>query len=164
MSTPARVTSVAALADFRAALATFAQEGRDVLAAVVLDIRRTLDWLDEQHGRWQKEIRRSEDEVFQAQQELARRRLMRVGDRPPDCTEQERALARARARLAYAQEKEATTRRWVRELPAAVSDYEARGRQMQALFDGDLPRGCALLDRKIEALESYLALPERKTP
>jgi chromosome segregation ATPase len=158
MSSPARVTSVAALEDLRAALGTFGGEARDVLAAVALEIRRTLDWLDEQLGLWKKEVRRSEDEVFQARQELARRKMMRIGGRPPDCTEQEKALLRARARLEHAEGQVEKTRQWLRDLPTAVTEYEGRARQLQNLIEGDLPRATALLGRKVEALEAYVAL------
>jgi hypothetical protein len=165
----ANVTTIAALADLRAALLTFADEGRDALGAVETEIRRTFDWLDAQLKHWQHEVRRCEDELFQAKQELARRKILRVGDRPPDCTEQEKAVRLAQARLEHAEEQREKTRVWLRELPEAVMEYEGPGRQLGNLIDGGLERACALLERKVESLEAYVSLtpppaPERKQP
>jgi hypothetical protein len=168
MNPSAHVTSVAALADFRAALATFAHEAKDALGAVETEIRRTADWLDDQLQHWQAEVRRREDDVFQGKQELARRRMMKVGGRSPDCTEQEEALQLARDRLEHAEDQRSKTRVWIRELPLAITDYEGRARQLMSLLEGNVPRACALLDRKADALEAYVGLreapPERKQP
>jgi DNA repair exonuclease SbcCD ATPase subunit len=163
----ARVTSIPILADLRAALVTFTAEARDALGAAEMEIRRTFEWLDEQLKYWVHEVRRAEDAVFEAQQELARRKLMRVGDRPPDCTEQEKALRKARARLEHAQQQRDKTRTWLRELPTAVNEYEGPARRLGNLVEADLRRACALLERKLEALEAYVGLtapPKEKQP
>jgi hypothetical protein len=154
----ANVTAVAALADLRAALVTFAAEERDALGAVEMEIRRTFEWLEEQLKHWKHTIRRCEDDLFAAKQELARRKLMRVGGQPLDCTEQEKALRRAQARLEYAQEQHDKTRTWLRELPTAVMEYEGPARHLGNLVEGGLQRACALLTNKIAALEAYLAV------
>lgn len=158
MSDAAHLTAISTLTDLRASLCTFAEEARGALEAVDLEIRRTFDWLEEQLANWHKEVRRAEDEVFHAQQELARRRLMRVGDRPLDCTDQERALRRAKARLEHAQQKHQATRSWLRNLPTETTDYEGPSRQVKNLIDAALPRACALLERKLDTLAEYLAL------
>ena len=166
MSESANVRSIAALTDFRAALTTFGDEAKDALAAIETEIRRCADWLHDQLIYWKAEVRRSEDELHQAKQELARRRLMKVGDRPLDCTEQEKAVRRAQARLEHAEEQEEKTRTWIRDLPRVITDYEGRARQLQSLVEGELPRACALLERKAEALEAYVAMqaPSREAP
>ena len=169
MAEAANVTAITALSDLRAALLTFAGEARDALDAVQMEIRRTFDWLDGQLKSWQQEVRRCEDEVFQCQQELARRKMMRVGDRPPDTTEQEKALRKARAKLEYAEEQREKTRKWIRDLPEAVTEYDGPTRQLGTLIEGGLQRACALLERKVEALEEYVSLtpppaPQRKQP
>ena len=158
MSEAARVTSIPALADFRAALVAFADETKDALAAVEMEIRRTFDWLGAQLQAWKQEVRLAEDAVFEAQQELARRKLMRVGGRPLDCTDQEKALRRAQGRLEHAEDQRDRTQKWLRDLPTDVTEYEGRGRQLQALVEGDLPRACALLEHMIAALEAYVDL------
>ena len=158
MDQGAHVTAVAALGDLRAALVTFGAEARDALGAVEMEIRRTFEWLDEQLKYWQHEVRRSEDALFEAKQELARRKLMKVGGQPLDCTEQEKAVRRAQARLEYAEEQRDKTRTWLRDLPTAITEYEGPGRQLGNLVEAGLPRACALLGHKIRSLEAYLAL------
>ena len=169
MGEAAHVTSIPALADLRAALLTFAAEARDALGAAGLEIRRTLDWLDAQLKYWQQEVRRSEDALFEAKQELARRKILRVGGEPLDCTEQEKAVRLAQARLEHAEDQRTRTRVWIRELPEAVTEYEGPTRQLGNLAEAGLQRACALLESKIESLEAYVALtappaPERKQP
>jgi chromosome segregation ATPase len=158
MSEAAHVTSIPALVELRATLATFADEARDALASVEMEIRRTFDWLAAQLQAWKQEVRRAEDAVFNAQQELARRKMMKVGDRPVDCTEQEKALRLARARLDHAEDQYARTRTWLRDLPTEVTEYEGRAKQLQGLVEGGLSRTCGLLERTIADLEAYVGL------
>jgi chromosome segregation ATPase len=160
----AHVTSLPVLAELRAALLTFTEEARDALGAVEMEIRRTFEWLDEQLKSWVHEVRRAEDALFEAKQELARRKLMRIGDRPPDCTEQEKALRRAQARLEHAQQQRDKTRAWLLELPKAVGEYDGPARQLGNLVEADLRRACALLEHKLAALEAYIGLMPTSIP
>src|SRR5438034_1570297 len=98
----AQVHAVQRLADFKAALQTFTDKAKDAMSGNQMELRRTLDWLEAQLAMWKAEIRHAEDAVFQAKQELARRKMMKVGDRPPDTTFQEKELRKAKARLEYA--------------------------------------------------------------
>jgi DNA repair exonuclease SbcCD ATPase subunit len=154
----ARVSSLEALVDLKAALCVFSADAKEALSSVEMEIQRTLAWLDEQLKHWRDNVRKCEDEVFQAKAELTRKRMLRVGDRPPDCSEQEEALQLARERLAYAEDKVDTTRRWQRLLPEAIIDYEGPAKQLAAALEADMPRTDALLESKIVALESYIQL------
>ncbi len=158
MSEFARITSIDALKDFRADLCTFGEQAREVLSAVQMATQRTLDWLDEQIKHWQREVRRWEDAVAEARTELARRRMIRIGDRAPDCTEQERQLRACRLRLEEAQDKLATTRRWLPAFRRALDEYHGPARQLAGFLEGEQPRALALLQHKIDALEEYVRL------
>jgi hypothetical protein len=151
----AQVHSLEKLLDFQAALATYAHQAKEALSSIDMEIRRTLDWLTDQLKLWQAEVRRMEEEVFQAKQELARRRLVRIGDRKADTTEQEIALAKAQQRLAYAEDKQRSCQRWLRDFPEAVNEYEGFGVNYLGILEGDLPRMVAFLDRKMDLLEAY---------
>ena len=151
----AQVHSLEKLIDFQAALATYAHHAKEALTSVEMEIRRAQDWLEERLESWHAEVRRLEEEVFKAKQELARRRLIRVGDRPADTTEQEINLAKAQARLDHAQEKQAACRRWLRDLPDAINEYQGHAINCQTLLESDLPRMMAFLDRKMDLLEAY---------
>jgi len=155
MSQSAHVVSVGALADFRAGLCVFADEAKNALTTLDMDIRRALDWLTGQLQHWKEEARAAEDAVILARNELARRRMMRISDRPPDTTEQEKVLARARAWLEHAQERLENTKRWLWALPEEIRDYEGPARLFQEIVESDLPKVVAMLGRKIQSLEAY---------
>ena len=99
MST-AQVHALQRLAEFQASLQTFRDKAKDAMGANSMEINRTNDWLESQLQMWKGEVRRAEEAVFVAKSELTRRRMMRIGDRPADTTEQEKALRKAPGRVA----------------------------------------------------------------
>jgi hypothetical protein len=156
MGPSAHVTETAALVDFRAMLCTFTEQAKDALGIIDHEIRRTFSFLDEKMREWQALIRQAEDEVIQAKIELKQRNIQRIGDRKPDTTYQEKVLRRAQAKLEFAQEKLAATKRWQRDLPHELMNYEGPALQLQTALDGELPRMIAYMERKIASLENYL--------
>jgi hypothetical protein len=160
----AQVASIEALKDFRADLCTFAERASESLAAVQMAAQRTLDWLDEQAKYWQREVRRWDDAVTQARTELARRKMIRIGDRAPDCTEQEKVLRAARLRLEEAEDKLATTRRWLPAFRRALDEYYGPARQLAGFLEGEQPRALALLQQKIDSLDEYVRLTAPPPP
>jgi hypothetical protein len=137
----------------------FRTDAADGLAAVDLTVRRASDYLVEKQQFWQRAIRTCEDEVFQTKQELKQRQYPGFDGRVPDCTVQEDNLKRAQAKLRYAHEKLELVRRWTSRLPKSVSEtYESPSRHLAATLEGQLPRGLAMLERRIQALEAYIAL------
>jgi hypothetical protein len=165
MAQSADVRSLEALQDFHAALCVFRTDAMESLSSVELNIRRAVDWMAEQSNFWQRAIKAADEEVFQAKQELSMRKFPGWSGRPPDTTVQEENLRKARAKLAYAQEKLEVTRRWMTKFPAQVSEaYEGPSRHLGATLETDLPRGLAMLERRIVALEEYLALKAPPAP
>jgi hypothetical protein len=158
MSESARLTSLDALVDLKAAFCVFTSEAKEALSSLAMEIQHTLGWLEEQMKYWTAAVRKCEDAVFQAKNELARRKMMRISDRPPDTTEQQEALQMARERLAYAEDKVEKVRHWLRALPDAINDYEGPSRQLGGILEADMPKIDALLERKIMALEEYVQM------
>jgi chromosome segregation ATPase len=154
MST-AQVHAVERLADFKAALQIFADKAKDAMSGNQMQIRRSHDWLESQLAQWKAEIRRAEEAVFQAKQELNRRKMMRISDRPPDTTSQEKDLRKAQARLAHAEEKHDATKGWLRQLPDDVKDYDGMSRPFQDALELDLVKMVQFIEQKIAALEAY---------
>lgn len=154
----AHVTSIEALKDFRADLCTFGERAREGLSSVQTEVQRMLDWIADQEKSWQREVRRWEERVNQARAELARRKMVRIGDRAPDCTEQEDILRAARHRLGEAEQKLQKTRRWLPAFRRAVDEYQGPARQLAGFLEGEQPRALALLGQKIDALEAYARL------
>jgi hypothetical protein len=160
----ARVRSVDALVDLKAAFCTFTAEAKEALSSLEMEIRQFEEWLSCQLKFWKQAVKESEEEVFLAKQELAQRKMMRFHDREPDTTEQEKALRIARQRLEFAEDKVETTRRWQRQYPEAIIDYKGPIHQLTTILEADLPKADALLENKIASLEAYvqIAAPERK--
>ena len=83
---------------------------------------------------------------------------MRIGDRLPDTTDQEKL--RARQRLEHAQEKLVNTKRWLWALPDEIREYQGPCRLFQDMVEGDLPTVVTMLQRKILTLEAYIKKAE----
>lgn len=156
----ARVTDVAALPEFRAALATFAAEARQALAEVEVEARRALDWITQDRPAfWQAEIRRSSDAVARAKDELAQSRTYkRIDEYVPSCAEEKKMLALAKQRLEQAERKLEIVKQWGRAAQQAVDKFKGPIQRLSAVFDGDIPRALAVLDRMSDALARYGAL------
>ena len=157
MRTPARVTSVDALGDFRAALDAFRSDALDALTALDLEVRRSFDWLADQRRFWQKTVRECQDAVTRARAELAQKQMTHPGMRQPDTTREEENLWLAKRRLQVAEEKLETTRRWEPKLQRAVDEYAGPVRHLANVVESDLPKATALMKKLIASLEAYLA-------
>ena len=152
----ADVRALDALRDWLAALATYRSEATEALVALRVEIGRGTEWVHEQLHLWQRSIRRFDDAVVQAKADLAAKRFPDAGGRMPDTTVEERNLRRAVAKLELAHEQVATCRRWLNALPKLVDEvFHGPAQRLQNLLEADVPRGAAVLDRRIEALERY---------
>src|SRR5262245_19563241 len=159
MNPSANVRAVEALQDWHATLATFRTEAQEALAACELEIRRAFDWVADTRQHWKQAARDAEEEVVQAKAELASRRFPDFSGRMPDTSEQEKALRRAVAKKEFAERQVEVCRRWLTKLPAAVAEtYEGPARKLAATLEAELPRGLAVLERLIAALEAYLQI------
>ena len=155
----ADVRSIDALRDWYAQLTGYGEMLAESLSGVELEIRRGMEWLHEQLGRWQNAVRDCEDEVVQAKAELSARKFPGFDGREPDTTVQERNLRRARARLEYAEDQVTRTRSWIGRLPKMVDEvYRGPSHRLGGFLETDLPKALAVLGRQIESLESYSGL------
>jgi multidrug resistance efflux pump len=158
MNPSANVHNVDALSLFQMALQHFQEKAKDALMSIDMDLRRTQEWIDEQYSMWQAEIRKAEEALSQAMLELKRKKMMKVGERSPDTSEEEKQVKKCRARLEYAEEKLEKTKHWLRAFPEAILDYEGPGRQLKTQVENNIPTMHALLNQKIAALEQYQKL------
>ncbi|MCZ2342862.1 MAG: hypothetical protein LC104_13895 [Bacteroidales bacterium] len=156
MASGADVRSIQAMRDWLADLATYRSDVSESLAGVAMEIRRGLDWLEEQLQFWQRAVRQCEDDVHQAKMELAQRKTPDWSGREPDTTLQVKALRRAQARLEHAEDQVQKCKAWLVRLPKAIDEtYSGPAARLQALLDGELPSGMTALSRQIDALEKY---------
>lgn len=158
MTQSASVRSIDAIRDWKEALCVFKADAAEALCANDMEIRRFYDWLDEQTRYWQNEVRRREDLVVQARNDLVRKKMMVTpAGREPDTTEEQKALRKAQMLLQHAEAKVQQARKLAPVIHRAVEEYQAPARRLGGILDGELPRGLALLDAKLAALNAYLA-------
>jgi chromosome segregation ATPase len=163
MSQSARVHSLDALKALHAALASYGPEAREALGAAEIEIRRVLEYLDDQLKHWQRQVEKRREDVNRAAADLAHARALRKGERS-GYVEQEIALAKAKTRLREAEEKVIVVKRWLVHLPQAIHEYEGPSRRLAGMLDADLKQGLAVLADKIAVLEAYAAVQVAEPP
>jgi hypothetical protein len=164
MGQSAKVTSIRALEEFREALCAFGIDGQEALGAVDLQVRRAIQWLNDQQKYWARQIRERQEELNRAKIELQMRKFENRDGRGRGTSEPEKNLRRAEARFKEATEKAANCKRWQPQLQHAVMEYYGPARQLSGALEGDLKHAVALLDQKLESLEAYLALVAPAAP
>jgi hypothetical protein len=165
MSQSARVTSIEAVKEFQAALASFCAEARDALGAVAMEARRVHESIlhDQLHG-WRRAVRDRQEDLSQAKADLFRRQLARISGQDPDVIEQKEAVWLAQRRLEEAEDKVEKCRQWARLLQEALDEYQAPAQQLAALVEGKPPRSVAYLDQILDALDTYVAAAPPAAP
>ena len=158
MSESAQVSSIDALRQFRAKLCEFGVNALESLAAVEMEIRHVQDWLTQQVKNWQLQVRDRGEDVARAKAALVRHKWGSKDGKGVGTTEVELEVKKAKRRLEEAEAKIEVTRRWQRQLPKAVHDYEGPARQLTGYLEADLKQVMAMLDRMTNALEAYTAI------
>lgn len=163
MSQSARVGSLDALKALHSALARYGPEALEALGSAEMEIRRAFDYLHNQLKHWQRQAEKHHEDVNRARSDLAHARALRQGERS-GCVEQEIALRKAQNRLREAEEKVVAVKRWLLHLPQAVNEYEGPARRLGGFLDTNLKQALALLNRKIDILEAYMAVQTAEPP
>ena len=159
MSPGADVQAIEALEDWHNALCLFRDEALDALSSIALEVRRAFDWIEDEAKAWHRETREADEEVVRAKAELAHRKTRDFSGRIPDTSVQEENLARAKARLRFAEDQMEVCRKWAARLPKMVSEeYEGTARRLGTFLDTDLPAAIARLNSRIESLHRYTAV------
>lgn len=158
MSRSANVLSVQALKDFKNVMINFAEEARNALGGVDMELRRMRDWLErDQLGYWQAQVKRRNEEVMQARSDLHRRKISQQGSDAVSDAEQKEALREAMRRLRVAEEKVALVKRLIPALHHAIAEYHSHSQPLGDHLTGGFERSVAGLVRMITALDAYLA-------
>src|SRR4051812_4227509 len=97
MNEGAGVHALDALKEWYAALALFRDDAGSALTSMSMALQKAADWLIEQQQVWRRELRRGEEEVSRARNELRSRKSQDWSGREPDTTVQEKALRKAQA-------------------------------------------------------------------
>ena len=159
MSTPANVQSLEAIVAVRTALSSFAEQVADALTELGAEMRRVKDWLEHDRPRhWKTQVRVATDHVHEAQQALHRCLMFPIANERPSCYEERAALQKAKAHLAYCQEKEQRVRHWQQSVQHELFEYEGRISQLVRLVEIDVPQAIGVLHKIVRHLEDYQAV------
>jgi hypothetical protein len=159
----ARVYSVEALKEVKAALADFTDQVAQTLASVDADINRVSQWLTQDRpAYWKAQIRRREDEVAKVQGDIMRKRIIAAPE-PASVVEEHKALDRARRRLAEAQKKLQNVKRWAPIWDREALLYKTACRGLTEAIHRDMPLAASRLEAMMDSLESYLRLMPPET-
>ena len=157
MSTQADVKSIDTLAFIKAAISSFAHETGQAIAEVELEGRRAIDYITiDRAAHWKAEVRRSSDMVNQAIKDLEHcRTFKKVGNNQPSCIEEKKQLEKARARLAFSEEKAEAVRRWSPVVQQQFRETCVRLVHFHEVIDVDCPKAMARIERMIKSLDAY---------
>src|SRR5690606_11622448 len=111
--TTAKVTDIAAVRAFKAALIEFQEEAASALEMMQMQLHRTLDWVEQERpAYWTKQIQIGFDKVAQTRTELNACQMRTVAGRRPSCIEEKQAYEQAKRRLQHCQEMVGRVKKW----------------------------------------------------
>ncbi len=155
----AHVMELDALVAFRAALIVFAERTESALGSLRQESRRTLMWLEQERPRyWQEQLRRGYDKIGTARAAYDACRMRTVAGHRSACLEEQTALRRSQARVAYCQEQEIATRRATFRAQEQAEEFMGQLGPLERALEHDLPQMIGALERMILAIEGYHAV------
>ncbi len=160
MSGSAQVTSIDAVASFRAALRVFQDRAAHALMSLDEQGNGALQWLEhDAPAYWRGQIRHCYDEVARTRTALETCRMRAVGDHRPACLEEQEAYRQAQRKLREAEDKLDVVRRWTQKVREELDEYRGRVMRFRECVERGLPQSLALLDRTLTTLDAYVDRP-----
>jgi hypothetical protein len=154
MSQFARVTSIDALRDFRAALLEFSETGRSALGEAQSDVQRTVWWVQHEiKEHWQRELKQRSNKLAEARTDLSRAQMQKKSD-----VMERKAVQLAVRRVEESEEKLRQIKKWNTEFERQQLLFRGQCSQLSGTLDGELPKIVAWMERMIERLQQYVAL------
>ncbi len=156
MTAPAHITSIDAVRQFKLALETFQVEAGEALTQLLLEMRRGLDWIEQDRARyWPREMQLASDALIQARNDLERCEMTLRPEDKRSCYEQKMAVEHAKRRLRLAEDKIRAVRRWRLAARREADDFHGKLAKLASSLDMDVPRALAALERIAAALDRY---------
>jgi hypothetical protein len=156
MKSPANITSTDAVRRFRTAMQQYEADLRDIVAQLILECRRGLEYVEHDRARyWPREAREAADALAQARNDLERCEMALRADDRRSCYEQKIAVQAAKARLRTAEAKVRAVRKWRVEAKHEADHFQGQLNKLSNYLDGEFPRALAALERMARALDRY---------
>jgi hypothetical protein len=156
MAEQAKITSVEAIEQFRAALILFLSSARPALEEVSAEIARAKSWLQNDQRRfWENEFRVRQRKLEEAQQELFSARLSNFQE---STSLQQMAVNRWQRAVREAEEKIARLKKWDRELENRSDPLVKQTEQFHSFLTTEMPKAIAYLAQAVKTLEAYASV------
>ncbi|MBI3882419.1 MAG: hypothetical protein HY301_20465 [Verrucomicrobia bacterium] len=153
MPASANVTSVDALETFRSNLLIYLSKARPALEEVSDAVIRTRVWLQsDQRVFLENQMRRRKRDLDEAQQELFRASISRLGDAT---VMQQMAVQRAKLAMREAEEKMHVLKRWNRDFDSRVEPLLKEFEKLHSVLSQDMPKAVAFLTHAVNTLDAY---------
>ena len=159
MADRAHVTSVEAIAAFRANLILYLNKARPTVEEVSNEVLRTRFWLQTDKRRyWEHEAKVRGRALEEAQQEMFGAMLSKLRS---VTAELQRNVHQAKHAVDEADTKLAALKRWDRELESRSEPMLKQVDQLQGFLTGEMVRAVAYLAQVVKTLDAYagVALP-----
>ena len=157
MAERAQVTSVEAVAAFRADLVVYLSKARAALEEASDEVLRTRLWVQNDQRRvWENEIRLRYRKLEEARAELFNAQLSQFHESQALCL---MAAQRAERNHREAEAKLGVLKKWDRELENRTDPLVKQVTQFHSFLTTEMKNGIAYLDRAIKALEAYAGVP-----
>lgn len=155
MASQANVRSIAALDEMNIALKRFQSEANRVLQSTELEIKRTWEWLQDRLKYWQKELKRRQQQLIEAQRAL--QACLRSGDRdhPPDCRQEQAYVLHMQRLVQEAEQEVRKVMMHMKRIEEAIKIYQIAARRFGGTLNGELLQGCAFLSSRVNILSNY---------
>jgi hypothetical protein len=155
----ANVKSIDAITRFKATIGSARDDLARALAEADSDIDRAQLWIErEAPAYWKRQLTLRAEEVTVCKSALYRKQVtVSAKDSKPSVVDEKKALQRAQARLAEAEDKAKACKRWATTFQREVILFKGTMSAMQTVVERDLPMAIALMNRMAEALARYAA-------
>lgn len=161
MSNQVRISSIDALAAFRADLIQYVEKARVALEDAESQVRRTRSWLDvDQTAHWTGQCKQLTKQLEQAEAELYNVALTSPQD---SHASQKMAVIKTRRKLDEAEEKLRVVMRWRQIFENRASPLLRQLDPMFVLVGQHLPKGIHALGEAIQALQAYAEAAPKPT-
>lgn len=158
MGESARIRSVEALRDAKAALAEFSEQVGAAISSVDADISRMTQWLQQDRpAHYKHAVRRVEEEITRAKSDISRKQMMAVPE-VKSVVDEKKALDRLKRRLEDLQKKQESVRRWGPMWEREALMYKSATRGLSESVGARIPAAIKRLDRMAISLEDYWRL------
>ncbi len=152
MADKAKITSLDALENFRAALIVFLTKARRSVDDVRDAVRRTRQWLShDQKAHWTAQLQIRRRKLDQAVQELFSARLSEFVDKTP----RQQAMRKAKLAMEEAEDKMRNTKKWSQNFDSISDPLAKRLENLRQFMDDDLPKAIHFLVEAHRTLEAY---------